>query len=380
MKIVQFIDSMTYGGAESVVSNIACEMKRQGIDVTVMCFSIRRNTVNEERLDNAGVRTVFIAEDCINALHLNKYRNTCLRFVAQILLSVHFFRKYMKEINPDVLHMHLDGLLFYPFVSSGTRKTRAFMWTVHSKPDEVFKGLLGKIKKYILKANNGIRVLALNEKDSDKLRQVVPDNEIIVTENGISFERFIHPTKGRLEVRKELGIPEDAFVLGNVGRFGEIGEPIKNQRFIIEIFDELIKSLSNSFLMLAGGGQPTRELKELIEHNTDSDRIVVLSDRNDIPELMAAMDMFVMPSLYEGFPMTLIEAQVSGLKCLVSDRVTKEVALTDNMCFMSLDEPADKWSDRLLSFKGSRECNKKLDDYDIENVVKQLCRLYLKYN
>lgn len=376
MRIVQFIDSMTYGGAESVVCNTACEMKRQGMDVSVMCFSIKRGTAHEDRLKDSGIETVFLAEDCLKALGLGDRRDSKLRFLAQILLSVHFFRKRIKELNPDVLHMHLDGLIFYPFIPAKLRKNMVFFWTSHSKTDEIFKGFIGNLRKIILSAHPEIKIFVLNENDAVAVRNLLPKSDVDVIENGVSFRRFDNAEANRREVREMLNIPADSLVVGHVGRFGKLGEPVKNQGMIVKIFDKIYEKRPDAYLILVGGGELTGELRKQLDEDEHTDRIIVLKDRDDVPRLMQAMDYFVFPSVYEGFPMTMVEAQIAGLKCIVSDAVTKEVALTKDICFLSLKDSIETWAEAVLSFKGADKPEYCLDNYNIENVVRKLYEVY----
>ena len=129
-------------------------------------------------------------------------------------------------------------------------------------------------------------------------------------------------------------------------------------------------------MLLVGGGEPTDELKKRAEEALAADRIILLSDRKDVAELLSAMDVFVMPSVVEGFPMSLIEAQATGLRCVVSDTVTKETALTEKICYLPLGCGIDEWAGNILCGKNYENPRGTLADYDIENVVKKLVYAY----
>lgn len=378
MKIVQFIDSMYTGGAETSVCNTALEMKRQGLDITVLCFSIRRRTANEDRLDSAGVKTVYLGEKCLQALHLQWAHDTFLRYAAMIFLLLPVFRKTIRKEQPDVLHMHLDALLFYPFLPGKLKKKTKAFWTMHSDPKVIFSGgLLQGLRKRIMKRHAGIRVLSLNEAGKDIFQSLGFSNPVTVVRNGISMQRYCSAENAGKEIRAEFGIPEEAFVIGHIGRFGA-GEAIKNQAFLVDVFSILSVKKPDAYLVLVGGGEPSFELLEKISRSGKKDKILTLSDRSDVPELLSVPDVFVLPSKYEGFPMTLIEAQAAGLRCLVSDTVTKEAAITDSVGYLPLSAGADRWAEEILDPTGFESVRGSLDDYDIETVVLKLTAMYEK--
>ncbi|MBO4904701.1 MAG: glycosyltransferase [Lachnospiraceae bacterium] len=357
---------------------MAIEMKRQGADVTVLCFSVRRSTGNESRLEEAGVKAVYLGEKCIERLHLNRFRRTFIRYIAMILLLVRVFRKTMLEESPDVLHFHLDALLFYPFIPRKMRNRISCFWTIHSEPEVYLdKGILSFIRRNIIKKHPGIYLVTINEIGKKKTEGYGFANPIIVIPNGISMDRFLRAKECRKKVRDELCIAADAFVVGNIGRFGE-GEKIKNQMFLVDIFEKIIEKKPESILMLIGGGNPSDALKKRISDCKCSEKIILLTERSDIPELLSAMDVFVMPSIYEGFPMTLIEAQAENLRCVVSDTVTRETSLTDRIRYESLEKGADVWADAVISDPCSAPQGS-IDDYDIRNTVKKTIKYYNNY-
>ncbi|MCR5222290.1 MAG: glycosyltransferase [Lachnospiraceae bacterium] len=378
MKIVQFIDSMYTGGAETSVCNTALEMKRQGLDITVLCFSIRRGTANEDRLDSAGVKTVYLGEKCLQALHLQWAHDTFLRYVAMIFLLLPVFRKTIRKEQPDVLHMHLDALLFYPFLTGKLKKKTKAFWTMHSDPKVIFSGgLLQGLRKRIMKRHAGIRVLSLNEAGKDIFQSLGFSNPVTVVRNGISMQRYRSAENAGKEIRAEFGIPEEAFVIGHIGRFGA-GEAIKNQAFLVDVFSILSEKKPDAYLVLVGGGEPSFELLEKISLSGKKDKILMLSDRSDVPELLSVPDVFVLPSKYEGFPMTLIEAQAAGLRCVVSDTVTKEAAITEKVSYLPLSAGKEKWAEMILAQTDFEGVRGSLADYDIETVVRNLTALYEK--
>jgi glycosyltransferase involved in cell wall biosynthesis len=151
----------------------------------------------------------------------------------------------------------------------------------------------------------------------------------------------------RDEVRKELGLG-GRLVIGHVGRFAEQ----KNHRFLVEIFRALHAKNGSSMLLLVGDGRLMPEIKDRIERWKLSKDVLFLGRRTDIPRLMQAMDLFLLPSLFEGLPVVGVEAQAAGLPCVMADTITQETDITRAMTFLSLAEPPEAWADEILKVSG----------------------------
>jgi len=146
-----------------------------------------------------------------------------------------------------------------------------------------------------------------------------------------------------VEVRAELGIPANAFVIGHVGRFDEQ----KNHAFLVDIFAEVARQEPQARLLLVGGGALRPSIEEKAERLRMADRVVFAGVREDVPRLMrGAMDVFVFPSLYEGLPIAGIEAQAAGLPFVLSDVITEEMdVVTPLLRRVSLSQPARAWAE-----------------------------------
>ena len=183
-------------------------------------------------------------------------------------------------------------------------------------------------------------------------------------------------------VRAELGISKTAFVIGHVGRFQEQ----KNHEFILNIASFLANKDANIYLLLVGDGLLWTEIQEKVDRMNLSDRIILAGLRSDVPQLMlAAMDLFVLPSLHEGLPLVLLEAQAAGLPCVFSDVITQEVEVVSPlMQRLSLSQTASQWSEAILATKQNQPKITQTEAYqlveqslfNIHNGVKQLEALY----
>lgn len=178
-------------------------------------------------------------------------------------------------------------------------------------------------------------------------------NQTIILPNAVNISKYEPNEMVRKEKRKELGI-EDKFVIGNVARFGKE----KNHKFLIDIFAELCKK-EDAVLVSCGEGPLWEETKNYAKEKKIDDKILFLGMRKDIPEILQAIDVVVFPSLFEGLPFSLVEAQAGGIPCLISDTIGKETKLTDLVEFFSLDAGAEAWADEILKYKDYKKVTKR---------------------
>lgn len=193
---------------------------------------------------------------------------------------------------------------------------------------------------------------------------------VTILKNAISIDDFVFDLKRRIKLRKELGV-ENKFVVGHVGRFNYQ----KNHNFLIDIFYEITKKQSDAVLVLVGKGELEYNIKSKINTLGLADKVIFTGVRSDIPDIMMAMDVFVFPSYFEGMPNVVIEAQATGLPCIVSDTITNEVQITNLVKFMPININPTQWVELILnSCKNIQRENMKLNfiesGYDINSVVK----------
>lgn len=165
---------------------------------------------------------------------------------------------------------------------------------------------------------------------------------------GIDLAPF-HNRVNSIQVRAELGLPKDAFVIGHIGRF----DRQKNHLFLLEIAAEVAKREPKMRLLLIGGGSLQQEIEHKVAQMGLTERAIFLGSRSDVPRLMlGAMNVFLFPSLYEGLPLVLLEAQAAGLPCVFSDAITREVEeVKPLMQQMSLSQPASAWAKAVLAVR-----------------------------
>lgn len=199
-----------------------------------------------------------------------------------------------------------------------------------------------------------------------------------VVHNAVDTENYICSQEKYQKSREQFGVKNE-ILIGHVGSFS----PAKNHSFIIDIFNEVIDKQTNAKLILVGDGDRRPAIEEKVKSLGLEDKIIFTGIRTDVNEIMQAMDVFLFPSLYEGLPVTLVEAQAVGLPILMSDQISEESVITqDLITIKSLSDSADAWADKLIEIAGQKKESHiwevRESGYDIQNEAKKLQEFYLE--
>lgn len=196
-----------------------------------------------------------------------------------------------------------------------------------------------------------------------------------ILHNAIDLDYFRFSEKSRTDNRHELHIPEDAFAVGHIGRFSEQ----KNHLFLLDIFACVAKKRPDAYLILVGDGERKEQIQEKVQNLGLESRVIFTGVRSDIPALLSAFDVFLFPSFYEGMPNTVIEAQATGLPCVISDTITKEADITGLVQYMPLTASPELWAEKVMKCVSQERVNTKefflREKYDIASVVEEFVRL-----
>lgn len=206
--------------------------------------------------------------------------------------------------------------------------------------------------------------------------KIIRENCYSVLPNGIELKKFAFNPKERDIKRKELDL-DNKFVVGHAGRFSDQ----KNHTFLLDIFYEICQKDSDAVLILFGIGELQEKMKEKAKRLGISERVIFYGASNEMYNMWQAIDVFIMPSLHEGLPVTGIEAQACGVPCIFSDRITKEADISETSLFLSLSATAEQWADTALQFKGVKRNNNieklRKAKYDITDTARTVTDLYL---
>ncbi|MBU5443473.1 glycosyltransferase family 1 protein [Paenibacillus sp. MSJ-34] len=173
--------------------------------------------------------------------------------------------------------------------------------------------------------------------------------KVRIVPNGIHTDKYLRLPEDKQQLRRKLGLPEDTLLIGHVGRF----DPPKNHRFLLRVFADLLARVPNAHLLLAGDGPLRAEIEQTASRYGIEDRVLLLGVRDDVPDLLAAMDVFVFPSLYEGLGLAAIESQAAGVPSVIARTVPGEVDLGLGLiAFADLEERTDGWVEAILRQRG----------------------------
>lgn len=208
-------------------------------------------------------------------------------------------------------------------------------------------------------------------------KQSVLKGEVHYLNNGLDLNVYCFSSDARNRIRKEINLQEK-FVVGHIGRFFEQ----KNHDFLIDVFYEIKKKKDNAVLLLVGDGELRRCIEGKVKKLGLDGSVIFTGIRKDVPALLSAMDVFVFPSLYEGMPNTVIEAQATGLPCVIADTITREAGITDLVHYESLKAGPKEWSEKVLAYCNRQNQNRELYSeqvkavgYDINDCMKKFIEI-----
>ena len=358
------------------ILHIVTYMGRGGLETMIMNYyrNIDRTKVQFDFLVHRDFEADYDEE--IQKLGGKIYRLPRLNpFSKEYLNRLRSFFNEHKEY--EIVHSHLDCMSGIPLNIAKECGVPVRIAHAHSSSQT-------KDMKYLLKlffkrniAKTATDLFACGEKAG---QWMFGTDRFHVLNNAIKTQEYIYNKETASRKRKELAIPEEVFVIGHVGRFA----PPKNHTFLIDVYGEIKKQKPNAYLLLVGDG----ELKASIEgkvKNLELDNSVIFTGlRSDVNELLQAMDIFLFPSIYEGLPVSIVEAQAAGLPCFISDKVPSECKKTDLVQQLSLDMTVKEWADCILKVKTDkrRDMSEEIKQagFDIVENVRWLENYYIEKN
>lgn len=365
-KIVEYIGTIKDAGAETLVKDYALLLDKEKFDVVVLCEDYKKDSANYKILKDNNVK--IISTYSPNVI-LNKimYRIFGNRYRANLL------RKELLKLKPDVLHIHLEELEDV-YRNADILKDTKLVYTCHNLPERMIGEQRPKERdacRFLLD-NDNLQIIALHDEMANEINEGFNITNTKVIRNGIDFNRFNKLTKSKEEIRKEFNISGDAYLIGHIGRFTYQ----KNHEFLINVFNEVLKLNDKAHLLLIGEGKLKVDVELQIEKLGIKDKVTIISNRSDIPELLNAMDVFVFPSRWEGLGIVLIEAQVSGTPCIVSSKVPDEAVQSNLITLMDLDDSCHNWAKAILNPTCNINKKFKLEDYDMNKEILKLEEIY----
>ena len=364
IKVIEYISNFGDGGAETLVKDYVRLIDRERFEPIVVTLRGEKESANRQ----------ILKENHIPIIDIYPRWNIAIRIWNKAFgwwYIPHRLRKIIRSENAKVMHMHLMVLKDVVRVGSVLDEVR-LLFTCHNVPETVFGGERISERKAAEKLirNNNLQLIALHREMAQELNQMFDVDNTVVIWNGIDAKRFQNVGLTSEMERKKLGILQNAFVVGHVGRFADQ----KNHDFLVDVFIELAKVQPNAFLLMVGAGDSTH-IEERLRASGLEKQYTILSQRSDVNEIMKAMDVFVFPSKYEGLPLALIEAQYSGLRCITSNKITKEAVCTQNVIMLPLEDPS-LWTNAILDTSKKGVVYTPLHLFDMNEVIRELEVLY----
>lgn len=363
IRILHLVSSLSKSsGVMSVIMNYYRNINRNEVQFDFLYFKNIENTYKKE-IEDLGGKVFLISKPSFSRSFKNELEN--------------FFKDY--GCKYAALHNHQVAINF--LFSSIAKKHGIDNIIVHSHTTMYSDKKISAIRNRILcigLKKRATHYFACSKAAGEFLygRKSLNDDNVIVVNNAVDCQKFRFNQSIRDNIRRNLGL-QNHIVIGHVGRFNEQ----KNHMFLIEIFEALKKKEKKAKLVLVGEGPLLNQVKEKANKLNISDDVIFLGKRNDVPDLLQAMDIFLLPSLFEGLPVVGVEAQVSGLPIVMSDNITEEIGLL-NYKFISLNESAEGWANKIHEVQNNTNRESAADilinyGFDISIEAKKLEKLYL---
>ncbi len=334
--LMGFIINGKSGGLDQYILNFLESVKDEDASIDLMTNQIDKGL--EERLSRQGVRLLEVPR----LRHpLRQYKRVC-----EIVREGDYDTAYLNistaidciaalaakkcKVKKRVLHSHAAGN------DCENRLNRAVLDIIH----RICRTFLYRTGTDFYGASRKAGLWMFPEK-------IVDSRKFNVILSAVDKERYEFDRKMRQEVREELGL-EDHFVTGHIGNFC----PVKNYGFLLKIFTEIRKREKSAHLLLVGDGPICESVKRQVQEEGLTEYVTFTGWRTDTDRLVQAMDVFLLPSLFEGLSMVSLEAQCSRLPCVVSDTVPEEVGITDACDHISLKVDAAGWAEAVLKYRG----------------------------
>lgn len=363
--VLELVGDLKTGGAQALIRDYARLLDYKKFNVSIATIYPARTGANVDIIKHTEAKL----------LHIYRSRTPFYQIINRLnpigSISIRLLKLIQTE-QVDVIHVHSSMLRYLDPIRKELVGIK-LLYTCHSLPDRYFSGhneIEYSAAKNLIK-DNGLQLIALHQQMKEQLNSMFDVDNTIVIRNGIDFSRFNSIKLSQSDLRKSIGIPEDAFVIGHVGRFS----PEKNHTFLIDIFKEIKSQNNKAWLLMVGSGPLVKQVEHKIQSLGLNKSVIRLENRSDIPQLLKCMDVFIFPSLFEGLPISIVEAQVAGLRVIASDRITKECFFLPTIIAKDIDEPADSWADAACNDSISG-FNKDITLFDMTKEIKRLESVY----
>lgn len=361
IRVLQVVNAADRGGAETMAMNIYRNIDRNKIQFDFTNHS-GRDAAYESEIKSLGGRI----------LYLPKFKGY------NYFQYVGAWKRLFRE-HPEYEIIHIHNYNIAGIVAKVARRMGVKVVITHAHSSQLNMPIIRKIAFYSLH-HSLMKYTTHFFSCGRKAASFLFGKKIRYTliPNAIDTDSFKYNIEARNKIRNRFDINEDITVYGHVGSF----RTPKNHDFLIDIFVEIVKRQPNSILILVGSGELQPAIRSKVERLQLSDKIIFAGQQSNVDEWLSAFDIFLMPSLWEGFPVSVIEAQCAGLPCAISDCIDHDTDLTGQVKYISLDSSPMRWADRILSISKTNrvEMGSIVEEspFNIRDMVSNISNFYIK--
>lgn len=354
------------------ILHVVTHMNRGGLETMIMNYyrNINREKVQFDFLVHRSYKADYDEE--IERLGGRIYRISMLNpFSAAYRRELDTFFKLHPEYS--IIHVHQDCMSSVILKAAKNNHVKVRIAHSHSSSQD-------KNMKYFIKMlyrrqipKYATDLMACGNKAG---KWMFSGADFHILNNAIDSKQYVFDSNKRKKIRSCYGIKEQEIVIGHVGRFS----PPKNHEFLIQVFKNFSEK-EECRLLLVGDGNLRKEIEQKVEKLGLKEKVIFTGVRSDVADLMQAMDVFVFPSLYEGLPVTMVEAQAAGLPCVISSNVPKETVLIPELVeSLSLSESVENWNEKIIQMMSTKRVDTsdkiKKSGFDIKESAKWLEKFY----
>lgn len=361
IRVLNLFTIMDRGGAETMVMNYYRHIDRTKVQFDFLVHREQRGAYDDE-IETLGGRIYHLCP--IYPQNFARYKRDLRGFF---------------QAHPEykIIHSHMSELGYFAFREAEQQGVPVRICHAHNAPHGFDAKMI--VRTYFKKRMmpHLTHLFMCGEESGKWLYGEKNKSRFIMLNNAIDAASYTYDLSKREELRRQLGLA-DELVIGHVGRFN----PQKNHPFLLDIFAALLKKESNAVLLLVGGGEGMSQIREKAQKLGIAEHVHFLGVRSDVADLMQAMDVFVFPSLYEGLPVTMVEAQAAGLPCIISDKVPPECILTEGLVdVMPLSASPGAWAEKILAKRAIPRTDRRAEiaahGFDITTEAVKLQEFYL---
>ena len=366
VKVLYFVDRMLRGGIQSLVIDWVSRFDKNKIQVDFLLLDDGKKYELEDTLKRLGCGVYKL-----NGIWINKP----LDFLKEAKALDTFFKDHH---DYKVVHMHSTSKNY--MVLKYAKKYGIPIRITHShasdfQTDSKIKKIIGNLlKSRIIKYSTDFFACSQNAGKWLFGEKILNSNKFTVIKNGVDYDKYRFNEKNRKEIRNKYNIKDSDILIGHIGRFTEV----KNHNFMVDLIYKLIKENDNYKIMFIGEGILEEQIKNKVNKLNIQDYVIFTGYQSDVSKYLSAFDLFILPSIYEGLGLVLIEAQANGLKCIATNKtIPNDVKLSKEFEFIELD--ISKWINNITTTVIRRNNNyveMKKNGYIIEDSLVKLMDIY----